>query len=188
MDKEKIKKVRRGYIVTSILLGVISPLLCYWLIPGFSPKTHPLSYFGVVDNTSMFWLVSLIIIAIGIWINGEYRVDGMIKQKQYVKPLKTVLRVSSVSLVFTSIFTMELGNVHNLSAVMFFITYSFFIFSFGLVRSLTAVRRGLFSVVISCLMVFSSLLLIPYPSYGVAEYVFIVLVSIWNSKVFWKSL
>jgi len=75
---------------------------------------------------------------------------------------------------------MDFGPFHKIPALLFFLTYNFFIFLFGLARSRSYVRKGLFSALTGSCMLLSSLLLIPFPSYGVAEIVYILLIFFWN--------
>ena len=67
MDKEIIKLIRNIYISCAIATGIISPIVCYLLLPEFNIKQHPLSYFGVVEKTNFLWQISLILISIGLY-------------------------------------------------------------------------------------------------------------------------
>ena len=188
MDKRIIRLIRLIYISFCIALGIISPLFCYILLPEFNITEHPLSYFGVVEKTNLFWQISLILISIGLYLNGSKCIDELIRIKNYRIPIRCILFFSCICLLLTSLFTLRYNYWHHLFAISFFLTYNFFVFIFGLARSLTYVRRGLFSVIVGCLMLLSSLLLIPFPSYGVTEITFISLVVIWNTTLLVKSL
>jgi len=188
MDSTIIKLIRRIYISSCIAIGVISPIVCYFLLPEFNIKQHPLSYFGIVERTSLFWQISLILISIGLYINGNRRIDELIKRKKYHILIKTLLFIACGCLFLTAIFTLEYNYWHHLFAILFFLVYNFFVFIFGLIRSLTYVRRGLFSVLIGCSMLLSSILILPFPSYGIAEIIFGTLVIFWNTILFIKSL
>tara|TARA_B110000003_G_C16617724_1_gene521922 strand:- start:1645 stop:1971 length:327 start_codon:yes stop_codon:yes gene_type:complete len=87
---------------------------------------------------------------------------------------------SSISLVFTASISMEYELFHQIPAVLFFFSYNLFIFCFGLFRSFKYIRRGMFSIFIGLAMLFSTLLLLPFPSYGVFEIVYFALILIWN--------
>ena len=188
METRIIKLIRRIYISICIALGVISPLICYFLLPEFNIKEYPLSYFGVVEKTNLFWQISLTLISIGLYVNGSGRIDEFIKRKKYHLPIRILLFIACSCLFLTAIFNLKYNYWHHLFAISFFLIYFFFVFIFGLIRSLTYVRRGLFSVIIGCLMLFSSILLLPFPSYGIAEITFISLVILWNLTLFVKSL
>ena len=188
MDSTIIKLIRRIYISGCIAIGIISPIVCYFLLPEFNIKQHPLSYFGIVERTNLLWQVSLILISIGLYVNGNRRIDELIKRKKYHLPIKILLFIACSCLFLTAIFTLKYNYWHHVFAISFFLVYNFFVFIFGLARSLTYVRRGLFSVTIGCLMLLSSLLLLPFPSYGITEVIFISLVIIWNVTLFVKSL
>ena len=188
MDKQTIRLIRKIYISCCITTGIISPIFCYFLLPEFNIIEHPLSYFGVVKKTNLFWQISLILISIGLYLNGSKRIDELIRIKKYHLPIRSMLFVSCSCLLLTAIFTLKYNYWHHVFAISFFLVYNFFVFIFGLARSLTYVRRGLFSVTIGCLMLLSSLLLLPFPSYGITEVIFISLVIIWNVTLFVKSL
>ena len=68
---KKLKYIRKIYILTSILIGIISPLICLYFAKEVNLTEKPLSYFALIHKTSLFWLISLIILAIGIFWNGK---------------------------------------------------------------------------------------------------------------------
>ena len=180
MNRDTIKKIRKIYLASSILIGILSPILCIYLFPEFDPRTQPVSYFGILQNTSFIFIVSLIIFSIAIFWNGITVIDKLIKKKKYKFWLQAILLIASCNLFLTGIITMDFGPFHKIPALLFFLTYNFFIFLFGLARSRSYVRKGLFSVLTGSCMLLSSLLLIPFPSYGVAEIVYILLIFFWN--------
>ena len=53
--------------------------------------------------------------------------------------------------------------------------------------SFSQVRQGFFSVITGSLMLLSALLIIPFPSYGIAEIVYIQICVYWNLIMFIKS-
>jgi len=187
MDKNKIRKIRKTYILFSISLGIVSPTLCYFLLPNFNIITEPLSRFGVSSETSIIWFISLSLISVGLWLNGEYRINEMIRRDRYRPPLRIILRLSVLSLFLTALIDMEHHLFHKIIALIFFCGYNLFVFMFGIIRSFSYVKKGIFSVSIGTLMLLTSLLVIPFPSYGVAEISFIILISIWNTKILLKN-
>ena len=102
--------------------------------------------------------------------------------------LRILLTVSFVSLFLTAVVPMNRYVLHRISASGFFLTYNFFVFFFGISRSLKYLRKGLLSIFIGALMLLSSLLLIPFPSYGVFEIVYILLIILWNANLFYKRV
>ena len=187
MEYKKIKKLRRLYIILSIVIGITAPVLCYFLLPTFNIKSEPLSKFGISTQTSQIWFWSLIIIALGIWLNGEYRIKELIKREPWKPVLKIILRVSVVCLVLTALIDMSYYWTHKIVALIFFCGYNLFVFMFGVVRSLNYLKKGIFSVGMGTLMLLTSLLVIPFPSYGVAEIAFIILISIWNTRILLRN-
>jgi len=151
-----------------------------YLFPEFDPRIHPVSYFGILKNTSFIFIISLVILSVALFWNGITIIEKLIKKKYYKVWLQLILLIASCNLFLTGIITMDFGPFHKTPALCFFLTYNFFIFLFGLARARSYVRKGLFSVLTGSFMLLSSLLLIPFPSYGVAEIVYIFLIFFWN--------
>ena len=183
---KRIKFIRKIYILFSIFIGILSPLICLYFAKDVNLTEKPLSYFALVDNTSLTWFISLIIISIGILWNGNGIINLLIKKKKYKILLKLILISSSVCLIGTATVTMEFELAHKLFAGSFFLLYNFFIFLFGLFRSLSQVRQGFVSVITGSLMLLSALLVIPFPSYGIAELIYTQLCIYWNLILFIK--
>ncbi len=47
MKYVKVKLLRRAYLIFCIILGILAPIYCWYLDPGFNPMEKPLSDFGV---------------------------------------------------------------------------------------------------------------------------------------------
>ncbi len=176
----QVKFLRRLFIIFCILLGIFTPLFCWYKIPDFNPINKPLSHFGVLEPTFLLWNTTLVFLAIGIFWNAYTSLRFYFKKKRFRYPLKSLLVVSSISLIFTASISMEYELFHQIPAVLFFFSYNLFIFCFGLFRSLKYLRRGMFSIFIGLGMLFSTLLLLPFPSYGVFEIAYFALILIWN--------
>ena len=196
---QRIKKIRKIYIGLSILIGIASPLVIYisfvdWNGDGiinnadfFDPREKPLSYFGIIDKTSTIWTISLIIVAIGLLWGGFTRINQFFKYFKHRIILKTTVFFSFICLIMTAIIPMNEGLWHKLPAILFFLSYNFFVFTFGLLRSLSQVRSGFFSVCIGSLMLLSTLFLIPFPKGGVSEILYIQLIAFWNLFMLFKG-
>jgi hypothetical membrane protein len=179
---------RRIYLIICLLLGAVTPLVCWYMIPDFNPIEKPLSYFGVVAHTSFIWNATLLVLAVGIYLNAQASFKAYFRKRRYRRFLRVLLWAAVCFLFLTAIVDMEHSLIHKLSAALFFITYNFFVFCFGLLRSLKYVRKGLFSVVIGSLMLLSSLLLLPFPSYGVFEIAYLSLILYWNSILLYNRV
>ena len=175
------------YILFSIFIGITSPIICLYFAKDVNLIEKPLSYFALVDSTSLTWFISLIIVALGLFWNGNERINQLIKNIKHKLLLKLILTSSTFCLIGTATITMEFGLIHKLFAGSFFLLYNFFVFLFGLFRSLSQVRQGFFSVITGSLMLLSALLIIPFPSYGIAEIVYIQLCVYWNLVLFLKG-
>ena len=85
MKRETIYRIRKIYLVSSILIGLCSPVICLILFPEFDPRIHPVSYFGILKNTSTLFMVLLIMLSISLLFNGERAIHRLIKNKTYQK-------------------------------------------------------------------------------------------------------
>lgn len=187
MNRGTIQKIRRIYFISSIIVGIASPLICLYFFPEFDPRIHPISYFGILQNTSLVFVISLVIFSGSIFWNGITVIRKLVKNEKYTVWLKLLVTISSLCLFLTGIIPMDFGPLHQIPALFFFLIYNFFIFLFGIARSRSYVRKGLFSVIIGSCMLLSSLLLIPFPSYGVAEIIYIFLIFVWNIIMWLKQ-
>ena len=196
---KNIKKIRKLYIGFSILIGILSPLVIYisfvdWNGDGlinnadfFDPREKPLSYFGIIDKTSLVWTTLLIIVAIALFWGGITRINQFFKDLKQKIILKSVVLFSFICLIMVAIIPMNEGLWHKLPAILFFLSYNFFVFCFGLFRSFSQVRNRFFSVCIGSLMLLSTLFLIPFPKGGVSEILYIQLISFWNLLMMYKG-
>ena len=180
MEYLRIKLLRRVYLIFSIILGILAPIYCWYLRPGFNPIEKPLSDFGIQEPTWLLWNSTLVILAIGIFLNAYTALRYYFKQRRFRYPLKVLLVISSFSLFFTATIPMNYEVLHKIPAFLFFFSYNLFVFLFGLFRSLKYIRKGMFSAFIGLSMLFSLLLLLPFKSYGVFEIVYFALILIWN--------
>ena len=176
----RIKLLRRVYLIFCILLGILAPIYCWYLRPGFNPMEKPLSDFGISGETWLLWNSTLVFLSIAIFLNAYTALRYYFKQRRYRYPLKALLLVSSFSLFFTATIPMSYEILHKIPAFSFFFSYNLFVFLFGLFRSLKYLRTGVFSMLVGLSMLCSLLLLLPFKSYGVFEIVYFALILIWN--------
>ena len=196
---QRVRLIRHLYIGLSILIGILSPLVIYisfvdWNGDGlinnadfFDPREMPLSYFGIIDKTSLVWTTLLIIFAIALFWGGVTRINQFFKDFKQKIILKSVILFSFICLIMVAVIPMNEGLWHKLPAILFFLSYNFFVFCFGLFRSFSQVRNGFFSVCIGSLMLLSILFLIPFPKGGVSEILYIQLISFWNLLMMYKG-
>ena len=188
MQINRVRFWRRVYLLFSMSLGVLSPLICWYMIPDFNPIEKPLSYFGVAEITAWYWNLSLIILSFAIYLNAKKSLPIYFNKIKTLRILRLLIGVSFISLFLTAVVPMNRVLLHRISATGFFLTYNFFVFFFGISRSLKYLRKGLFSIFIGSLMLLSSLLLIPFPSYGVFEIIYVLLIIFWNASLFYKRV
>ena len=188
MSTSKARTLRRIYLMGSLSLGVFAPLFCWYMIPDFNPILRPLSYFGVAELTFWYWNISLLIIASALFINAYQSIPIYFTKPKQKKLLEILLAISFLSLCCVALVSMENYIAHRIAAYSFFLVYNFFVFCFGFIRSLKYIRRGIFSITIGTLMLLSSLLLLPFPSYGVFEIAYFFLLLLWNTHLFYKRI
>jgi len=176
----KIKLLRRVYLIFCVLLGILAPIYCWYLRPGFNPMEKPLSDFGIQEPTWLLWNSTLVFLAAGIFLNAFTALRYYFKKRSHRYPLKALLLISSFSLFFTATIPMDYEIFHKIPAFLFFFSYNLFVFLFGFFRSLKYLRTGVFSMFIGIFMLCSLLLLLPFKSYGVFEIVYFTLILIWN--------
>ena len=176
----RIKLLRRVYLIFCISLGILAPIYCWYLRPGFNPMEKPLSDFGIQEPTWLLWNSTLVLLAIGIFLNAYTALRLYFKKRRFRYPLKVLLIVSSFSLFFTATIPMDYELLHRIPAFLFFFSYNLFVFLFGLFRSFRYLRGGFVSIFIGSAMTFSLLLLLPFKSYGVFEIAYFALILIWN--------
>jgi len=180
MEYIRTKLLRRVYLIFSVLLGILAPIYCWYLRPGFNPMERPLSDFGIQEPTWLLWNSTLVFLAIGIFFNAYTALRYYFKQRRFRYPLKVLLLISSFSLFFTATIPMDYELFHKIPAFLFFFSYNSFVFLFGLFRSFKYLRTGIFSMLVGLSMLCSLLLLLPFKSYGVFEIVYFALILIWN--------
>ena len=180
MEYIKVKLLRRVYLIFCIILGILTPIYCWYLRPGFNPMEKPLSDFGIQEPTWLLWNSTLVFLAVGIFFNSYTALRYYFKKISFRYPLKALLIIASFSLFFTATIPMDYELFHKIPAFLFFFTYNLFVFLFGLFRSFKHVRSGIFSIFTGLAMIFSLLLLLPFKSYGVFEIVYFTLILIWN--------
>ena len=180
MEYIRTKLLRRVYLIFSVLLGILAPIYCWYLRPGFNPMERPLSDFGIQEPTWLLWNSTLVFLAIGIFFNAYTALRYYFKQRRFRYPLKVLLLISSFSLFFTATIPMDYELFHKIPAFLFFFSYNSFVFLFGLFRAFKYLRTGVFSMLVGLSMLCSLLLLLPFKSYGVFEIVYFALILIWN--------
>lgn len=188
MSTTKARLIRRIYLIVSLSLGILAPLFCWYMIPDFNPIHRPLSYFGVAELTFWYWNISVIIIASALFINAYRSIPIYFTNPNQKKLLEVLLAISFIALCAVALISMDNYIIHRVAAYSFFLVYNFFVFCFGFIRSLKYVRRGIFSITISILMLLSSLLLLPFPSYGIFEIAYFFLLLLWNTHLFYKRI
>ena len=189
MNTKGIRTLRRIFLALSILLGVFSPLFFLYKFPDFNPVIEPISTFGIKESTYLFWDFTIIVLAVAIFLNSKQAIKHHFRKKNVRLFLNLLVIVSSIALSFVAIISMKMNEpLHQAAAFTYFLVYNFYVFIFGLLRMYKDLRKGFFSVIMGCLMLLSTLLIIPFESYGVFEIFYVALVLFWNIVIFIKRI
>jgi hypothetical membrane protein len=186
LDLEKIRKIKRGWIEVSFILALIIPFIAGLVIKDWSIYADALSDFGTHPGTAGIWSVYLITLAIGIWLHGMQKIeeayDGLRAHVLYY-----ILNVSATSLMLTAFITEIFRGLHGFVAGTFFISYMVFIFMYGFWQLKTKLKEGAPSVVAGLLLLFTSLLTIPFQGLAIFEISYVVIIVAWNYLISTKE-
>lgn len=186
LDKSQVSRIRRlkeFYIKLTIIMAIVVPLICWFLFPDWNVFDGALSNFGL-GSTGYFWNGYLLATAIGLYLNGITQVNKRYNDKFKRQILFSVLSVSCYSLVLTALITMDIRIPHHIVAASFFFGYMFFIFLFGAFQMRARLRKGIFSVISSGLLILSSCLVFIFNGLAIFEICFMAIITSWNIIVF----
>ena len=93
MQINRVRSWRRVCFLFSMSLGVLSPVICWYMIPDFNPIEKPLSYFGVAEITAWYWNISLIIISFANYLNAKKSLPIYFNKLKTLKILRVLLAV-----------------------------------------------------------------------------------------------
>ena len=186
MNNRYWKIIKRKLVIFTAIIGIITPIICYYLLPSLNILLEPLSKFGVASETKYIWNFFLVTLSIMLHLTNNDLIDDIkenIVNYQY-KLLTVVNLISSVSLALTGLIDMETKLLHLGFATIFFLSYTGFIFWWGFLNIKYDLRKAIASMIISILIILSAITSIKYLDfgYGVFEVIFITLIIIWNIK------
>lgn len=176
------------YKKTSLVLGVLIPIICYLLLPDASILEDPLSRFGIESKTQTIWIVfnqlmSIAILAIGAKANEKFK---DIKTKRI---LDSLLVFSGMTFALSGMITMDMHIPHLTLAALFFLSYCAYMFWYGFFKRHERITT---SVISTILVIFPALAIAITPfmgiSYAMFEIVFIASVVIWNYLIITDKL
>ena len=175
--KEKITIYRKYIEYFSIIVGIFIPIVCFLLLPKMNILFEPLSTFGISDETYLLWFVFIQIISINLFLLNYDRSKCL--------PLKTLNALSTVSLSMLGIINMNIRYLHNTLAIIFFLSYTAYIFWYGYSIISHNIRHSIISIIISIFIILSSIVSILgfNLGYGIFEVIFILSIIFWNRIV-----
>ena len=169
----KIRIIKRLHLYTSII--IFFSLLSFTLSKkNLNLSDISLSRLGI-SNNGWIWNIGLIIIAILLYLKIKTSISEFIQSKT----LNLFNRVLTVNLILTAIISMEHG-IHNITALIYFISTSILIFLFGVKIHKTNFRIGQLSLFIAILS--AALPIITFPlikTLAIPELEHIVLLFMW---------
>lgn len=182
----RIKQLKEFYIKLTIAMAIIVPSACWFFFPDWNVFDGALSNFGL-GTTGYFWNGYLLATAIGLYLNGITQINKRYENKFKRQILFSVLSISCYSLVLTALITMDISIPHHIVAASFFFGYMFFIFLFGAFQMRARLRKGMFSVISSGLLIVSSSLVFVFNGLAIFEICFMAIITSWNLTVFLKK-
>ena len=124
MQINRVRFWRRVYLLFSMSLGVLSPLICWYMIPDFNPIEKPLSYFGVAEITAWYWNLSLIMISLAIYLNAKKSLPIYFKKLKTLRILRILLTVLQKDLLPKRLFLRHQEQVYQKVLVTMKLLYS----------------------------------------------------------------
>lgn len=181
IDIEKIRVLKKNWIEITLWLAILLPTIAGLSIKDWSLYTDALSDFGTHPGTAGIWSVFLVIVAIGLWLNGTIQIDEVyIKDKKKSYILFCILTTACIGLFLTALVTNEFHLPHGIVVAVFFLAYALFIFMFGFWQISTSLKNGAFSIISAFTLILTTLLVIPYSGLAMFEIAYISLIIFWN--------
>jgi len=184
MNKKYWIIFKKNLIIVSSIIGIIIPIICFYLLPDLNILLDPLSKFGIAKETWLIWDLFIQIIATLLYLSGVNSINKIkenITSLQY-KILNIVNIISSVSLSLTGFIPMNIKYIHLGFATIFFLSYTGFIFWWGVLNIKYNLKTAIISIITAILIFLSSLSTIKF-GYGMFELTFIGLIIYWNLKI-----
>jgi hypothetical protein len=183
MDINKWKKIKKWVTFFSVFIGISIPIICFLLIDEINLLLEPLSKFGVNNRTKYLWNFFIFIISIIIFKKNKY----LLIESNINDNFKIILNYFNISilisLILTGLIHMEYKLLHLSFATFFFLSYTGFIFWWGVSNIKLNFKESIFSFFISISIILSTFTFIFTEwGYGPFEIIFILLISIWNIK------
>ena len=187
MNNHYWKVFKKNLIILTAIIGVIIPIICFYLLPSLNILLEPLSKFGIASETKYIWNGFLISLSLMLYLTNDNLIDNIedkITNIQY-KLLTAVNIISSLGLSLTGLIDMKSKLLHLGFATIFFLAYTAFIFWWGFLNIKYDLKKAILSIATSILIILSSIVTIKglHFGYGMFELVFITLIIIWNIKV-----
>ena len=182
----RIKQLKEFYIKLTIVMAVVVPTSCWLFFPDWNVFDGALSNFGL-GITGRYWNTYLLATAFGLYLNGVTQVNKRYEDKLKRQILFSVLSVSCYSLILTALITMDIRIPHHIVAASFFFGYMFFIFLFGAFQMRSRLRKGMFSVIASGLLILSSSFVFLFDGLAIFEICFMIIITAWNLTVFLRK-
>lgn len=182
----RVRRLKEFYIKLTIIMAIVVPSLCWFFFPDWNVFDGALSNFGL-GTTARFWNGYLLATAIGLYLNGTTQINKRYTSKLKRQVLFTILSISCYSLVLTALITMDIRIPHHIVAASFFFGYMFFIFLFGAFQLRTKLRKAMFSIISSGLLILSSSLVFVFNGLAIFEICFMAIIISWNLIVFLKK-
>lgn len=179
MSINTFRKIIKFYNNTSILFGILIPIICYNILPDINIFNDPLSRFGIEENTKYLWITFNIMISISMYSIG--RNSNKYIDNPYHKKILDILNIlSSIFLTLSALITMDIRIIHLTLASLFFTSSNIYIFIFGYFMKNKNIKTSIISIIITTINILFLILIFYFKiSYGIFEVAFILNLIIW---------
>jgi hypothetical protein len=179
MNIGKWKSFKKILNIVSVILGTTIPIICFVLIDEINLITEPLSKFGVDEKTWLIWVIFTSVLSVMIYFRNRDIISNI--EGYYGKILKVLNILTSSSLMLTGIIDMNYKIIHLTFASVFFLSYTGFMFWWGVSKIKYDLKNSIISIVLSLIVILSTFTFISFNlGYGVFEVIFMVCIILWN--------
>lgn len=181
------ERVRRIQTIVSIIIFIAVFLFC-WHATNFNIFVIQLSYWGVAIKSSIYWNVTVMLLAISLFFNVDYYVKNHIRMID-----KNIIRIVFAS-VFSALFITGLVNmhyyIHNITAVYYFFVLPLVIYLMAYFnRKTIQYKEWLGHIIFSTCMILVPLLFIHiFKGMAISEILHSVIVMLWSIWILKKEI
>lgn len=178
--KDKILQFKKTHATISIVIFTALICFCLFSAPSLSLTTISLSKFGVSTGINYIWNIGLFIMGIILYSSVLKNIYLYHKDHIINNRLTLSFTIGTVMLLLTALIDMSYP-IHNITAVLYFIGYTFSIFLFGYKLLESDFRMGMTSIIMSiCSMIIPVVTLFIFPGLAIPEIIHTIFIFLWD--------